>query len=236
MSFERRSLTAELFLESVGVIDLQSLSEYEEIDVSTWYRRDAYEFFREYEDPFFNMTARVDVTRLDGLCKRESLSFAISFLFCSQETVNSIDEFRTRLADGKLIRFERVESTQAILLENESFGFCYFPWRAGLRDFNEAGRTQVAKYRKLATFDVETERLDLVYYSVIPWISFTSFKHASRSDREQTVPRIVFGKKTEENGRIRMPISVEVNHAIMDGLHVGRYFERLQDLLDTISV
>ena len=104
--------------------------------------------------------------------------------------------------------------------------------REGLAAFNETGKKQVRHYEELASFDVETDRIDLVYYSVIPWVAFTSFKHASRSDRDQTVPRIVFGRKFRDGDRIRMPVSVEVNHAIMDGLHVGRYFERLQETLD----
>jgi chloramphenicol O-acetyltransferase type A len=28
-----------------------------------------------------------------------------------------------------------------------------------------------------------------------------------------------------------MPVSVEVHHALMDGLHVGRYFGRLESYL-----
>jgi chloramphenicol O-acetyltransferase type A len=28
-----------------------------------------------------------------------------------------------------------------------------------------------------------------------------------------------------------MPISVEVHHALMDGLHVGRYLDRLAEVL-----
>ena len=216
-------------------MSFRSLSEYEELDLASWYRKEAFYFFRDYDDPFFNMTAPVDVTELDALCKRESLSFAISFLHCSQAALNSVEEFRIRLWEEKLVRFERVEATQTILLENGSFGFCYFPWRESLSEFNECGRDQVARYRELATFDVETERIDLVYYSVIPWVAFTSFKHASKTDPDQTVPRIVFGKKYEENGRVRMPVSVEVNHIILDGVHVGRYFERLQARLDSVG-
>jgi len=209
---------------------------FEDVDVDSWYRKDVYRFFREFEDPFFNMTAPVDVTVLDETCRTESLSFSIAFLYCSQRALNSVEEFRIRLLDGKLVRFERVEATQTILLENESFGFCYFPWREDAREFVRIGKLQIEKYREIASFDVEADRLDLVYYSVIPWVSFTSFKHASRWDRDKTVPRIVFGKKHQDSGRIRMPVSVEVNHAIMDGLHVGRYFERLQIELDGFSL
>ncbi|MCO6512778.1 MAG: chloramphenicol acetyltransferase [Aridibacter famidurans] len=210
-------------------------SEYREVDIERWNRRSAFEFFREFEDPFFNMTAPVDVTRLRAVCRERGYSFSIAALHCSQRALNGIDEFRMRLVDGRLVIFDLVEATQTILLENESFGFCYFPWRKELAEFDSFGKKQVAKYKDLATFDVENDRLDLVYYSVIPWISFTSFKHASRIDREQTVPRIVFGKALEEGGSVTMPVSVEANHIVMDGLHVGRYFERLQSEMDGVS-
>ncbi len=210
-------------------------SRYTEVEIEGWNRRSAYRFFREFEDPFFNMTAQLDVTALDRLCREEGLSFSISALYFSQLTANSIDEFRIRLLDGRPVKYDLVEATQTILLENESFGFCYFPWKERLREFNSEGRRMVEEYRRLATFDVENDRIDLIYYSVIPWVSFTSFKHASRFDRTQTVPRIVFGKKFENSGMVCIPVSVEANHAVMDGLHVGRYFERLQENFDCCS-
>lgn len=211
------------------------LSGYREVDIGGWNRRSAFEFFREFEDPFFNMTAPVDVTRLRSLCRERGYSFSIAALYCSQKALNGIDEFRMRLVDGRLLIFDLVEATQTILLEDGSFGFCYFPWREDLAEFNSLGRQQVEKYKEIASFDVENSRCDLVYYSVIPWVSFTSFKHASRIDRDQTVPRIVFGKAFEDGGSLKMPVSVEANHAVMDGLHVGMYFERLQDALDQAS-
>ena len=48
-----------------------------------------------------------------------------------------------------------------------------------------------------------------------------------------SIPRVSWGKYFEDNGKIKMPISVQVHHAMMDGLHVGRYFEMIQDILDT---
>ena len=213
-------------------MEWSSVSAYSAIDLNNWNRRSAFDFFRDFEDPFFNMTAHLDVTALDSLCRAEGLSFSISALYFSQAAANAVDEFRIRLIDGQPVIFDRVEATQTILLKDESFGFCYFPWKEGLREFNRSGREAVDHYTKLATFDVETDRIDLIYYSVIPWVSFTSFKHASRVDRTRTVPRIVFGKKFEEAGKVRMPVSAEANHAVMDGLHMGRYFEELQSRLD----
>ena len=45
------------------------------------------------------------------------------------------------------------------------------------------------------------------------------------------MPKIAFGKFTREQERILMPISVEVHHALMDGLHVGRYITWVEEAL-----
>jgi chloramphenicol O-acetyltransferase type A len=178
---------------------------------------------------FFNITANLDITELYGFCQEKKLSIALANLFFSLETANEIREFRLRLKGEEVIEYEKIHATQTILNEDETFSFCYFELRENVFDFNAAGKTAIEKYKQLKTFDVETERLDLIYYSVIPWISFTSFKHASRFDNRQTVPRIVFGKMFEENRRRKIPLSVEAHHALMDGFHVGKYFKRLQE-------
>lgn len=201
---------------------------FKEIDIENWNRKATYEFFRNYEDPFFNMTANLDVTGLYKFCKDKGLSYSMTSLFYSQQTANQIREFKIRLLNGTLVEFEKIEATQTILQTDESFSFCYFPMADDVLEFNRTGSEAVKKYKMLNTFDVETERLDLIYYSVIPWISFTSFKHATRFDRTQTVPRIVFGRIFDEANKKKMPVSVEVNHAIMDGVHVGKYYNQLQ--------
>jgi chloramphenicol O-acetyltransferase type A len=202
---------------------------FKDFDVETWNRKATFDYFKDFEDPFFNITANLDVTDFYGFCKKNHLSVALANLFLSLQTANETLEFRLRLKDGKLIEYDKIHATQTILNEDETFSFCYFELRENVFDFNAAGKTAIEKYKQLKTFDVETERLDLIYYSVIPWISFTSFKHASRFDNRQTVPRIVFGKMFEENSRRKIPLSVEAHHALMDGFHVGKYFNRLQE-------
>ena len=101
-------------------------------------------------------------------------------------------------------------------------------------EFNAAGKIALEKYKELKTFDVESKRVDLIYCSVIPWVSFTSFKHASRLDRTQTIPRIVFGKIFDDGPVKKMPLSVEANHTIMDGFHVGKLFNLFQVKIDEL--
>ncbi len=202
---------------------------FKEVEVEKWNRKTTYEFFKDYDDPFFNITANLDITELYHFCKENNLSFSLANLFYSLQTANEIYEFRIRLKDEKLVEYEKIHATQTILNDDETFSFCYFELKETIAEFDEDGKLAVEKYKQLKTFDVEATRIDLIYYSVIPWVSFTSFKHAIRFDKRQTVPRIVFGKMFQENRKLKIPHSVEVNHAIMDGLHVGKYFTRLQE-------
>ena len=204
-----------------------------DVDIENWPRKTTYEFFRNYEDPFFNFAANLDVTSVYRFCKTNGLSFALTGLYYSLVAANEIREFRIRLVDGRLVEFDRVHATQTILNDDETFSFAYYEMKDDVFEFNRLGKEATAKYKALKTFDVEADRQDMIYYSVIPWVSFTSFKHATRLDKTQTVPRIVFGKLFDESERKLMPLSVEANHAIMDGYHVGRFFTRFQEMINS---
>ena len=210
-------------------------SGYREIDIETWERKATFEFFREYKDPYFNMAANVDVSRLYSFCKARGFPFSIAALYCSVAAANEIREFRLRMIGEKVVEFDRLEATQTILNDDNTFSFCYFPWRDSLEEFVKTGKAAREKYGAMRSFDVEAGRLDLVYYSVIPWVSFTSFKHANSGDNRQSVPRMVFGKMFEQGGSRLMPFSVEGHHCLMDGYHVGKYFELFQNKLNSFE-
>ena len=40
-------------------------------------------------------------------------------------------------------------------------------------------------------------------------------------------PRISWGKYVTVNGRTTLPVSLFVNHALADGLHISRFYENL---------
>lgn len=207
---------------------------YHVVDIDTWERKTTYEFFLDYEDPFFNITANLDVTRLYRFCKDNGLAFSLGALFLSLQAANEIREFRLRLLNGQVLEFDRVEATQTILNDDETFSFCYFESKNDIHEFDRAGKAAREKYKLLKTFDVEADRIDLIYYSAIPWVSFTSFKHASRHDNRQSVPRMVFGKMFDEGPLKKMPFSIEVHHALVDGIHVGRFFKLYQEKIDSL--
>jgi chloramphenicol O-acetyltransferase type A len=206
-----------------------------EINIENWERKDQFEFFKNYEDPFFNVTANIDVTNLYNFCKAQKLSFFLSGLFIAVKAMNKIPAFKLRLKDDKVYKFDTVHIDSTILNEDNTFSFCHFPYKSDIFEFLASGSENLKSHKEGVVFDSKENDLDTIHSTTIPWVSLTSFKHA-RSGKEKKIgiPKIVFGKFYVENDRKVMPFSVEVHHALMDGIHVGLLFEKMQQLIDEL--
>ncbi len=214
----------------------EPMSPYQLLDIDEWNRRDTYHFFKDYSDPIFSISTQVDVTALYTYCKQKQLSFFLTNLHCSVYIANQIVEFRIRRLDDKLVVYDQIFPGSAVLHDDKSMSFCYFDYYEDLDNFIKFGKEKLKDDEGNKVFDGKKEALDLIHYSVIPWTSFTSIKHARNGTTADTVPKIVFGKIFEQANRRKMPISIEVNHSIMDGYHVGLYLEQFQAALDRFRV
>jgi len=199
------------------------------LDTETWPRRHLFHFFKDYDNPFFNVCAELDVKPLVEFTHARNLSFSIAYHFLSVKAANEIESFRYRLRGDRVLVHERVHAGAILLLDDESFTFVYFDYTEDFGAFHASAQTIIEDARREPpSLYARADRDDLIYHSVIPWVSFTSISHARDSKQESSVPKVSFGKHRADGDRVRMPVSVEVHHALMDGLHVGRYFERLE--------
>ncbi len=200
------------------------------LDLERWPRRATFEFFRGYDKPYFNICAPLEVGPLvDFVRATPDTSFFLAYLYLSLRTANELEPFRYRLSEGRVLVHDRIHAGTTLLLDEDRFDFAYLDYDEDFSRFQAAAREAMAEARATGgRMEARDDRSDLIHYSALPWISFTSFSHARNWGKEDSVPKIVFGKVSEQNGRRLMPVSVEVHHALMDGLHVGRYLERLQ--------
>jgi chloramphenicol O-acetyltransferase type A len=200
------------------------------LDTENWNRRQQFEFFKSYDNPFFNICADVDVTPLLGFTRAaKNISFFITYHFLSMKAANEVEPFRYRLRGDRVLVHDRIHAGTTLLLADESFTFAYFDYTEDFLVFHTHAKAAVESAKNGGSrLDQRAEQDDLIYHSVIPWVTFTSIAHARKGGRQDSVPKIAFGKYRVDGDRIKMPVSVEVHHALMDGLHVGRYFERLE--------
>ncbi len=211
-----------------------------DIPLEAWPRRAALEHFRRMAQPAFSITAPVDVT---GLRERAAVHGATPWLayhHAALEAANGIDALHQTLkADGSGVReFAVIHASTTVLRDDGSFGFLTLPRDVSLAAFAARAKPNVERVRQASgdlfaaddPGDVREETL--VHMTALPWMSFTAFTHARGVGDDR--PKVAFGRFKEEGGRLLMPVAIDVHHALCDGVHVGRFFERLQAQLDAI--
>lgn len=201
------------------------------LDLDTWERRDLFEFFRGYQNPYFNVCTRLDITELLEMARqKQNVSVSLAYHYFALRVANEIEPFHYRLEDDRVVIHEVINGGTTVLLPNETFTYAYFNYQPDFEQFTAQAAAAIDQVRAEGSLK-PTMRYDLIFFTTLPWISFTSFAHARTPGRGESIPRIAFGKFARENGRTLLPISVEVHHALMDGLHVGRYLMRFEEVL-----
>jgi chloramphenicol O-acetyltransferase type A len=202
------------------------------LDLPNWARRDVFEFFRGFDKPYFNICTRLDVTRLlEFLRRRSSVSVSLAYHYFALRAANEIEPFRYRLREGRVFVHDVIHGATTVLLPNETFTFAYFDYQDDFAKFVSEAERAIKEAQSGDGGLRPRAGDDVVHFTTLPWVSFTSFSHARNWGQEDSEPKIAFGKFTRENDRMLLPISVEVHHALMDGLHVGRYLARLEEAL-----
>lgn len=200
------------------------------IDLETWRRREHFLLFREYERPHFSTTAAVDVSACYAASRGEGTSFTLAMLFAAMQAANAVEAFRLRLREDGIWCHDAVGIGCTVLRPDRTFGFAYFAHDTSFARFAAEGKGEMERARAGTTLSDEREADDATLHAtVLPWIRFTSFTNAMR--REDSVPKLTFGKRYAEGGAWFVPVCVEVHHALVDGIDVGEFFEQLEALL-----
>jgi len=205
------------------------MSDFRIIDIEQWERKEQFHFFKDYDNPFFGLTADVEISKLLEYTRSRGHSFFAAYLYISQLQINKIKEFRYRIVDNQVVDYASISAGSTVLKANDVFTFCYFEYMKSYREFEAHVLEQIERCRQAESpFNARDHNLAQVHYSVIPWLHFHGLSHPRNYGTGDSIPKIVFGKYTSSNGSINMPISVEAHHALMDGFHIGQYFEGFQ--------
>ncbi len=204
------------------------------LDLTTWNRKEHFEFFRVFDEPFFGITTAVDFTQGYQKIKDKGYPYFLYYLHKSLQAANAIEAFRYRIEDDQVFLYDQIHASPTIGREDHTFGFSFMEYEEDFEIFIAKAQKQIAEVKNstgLRHTD-NTKRLDTIHYSSIPWYSFTGLTHARHFHFKDSIPKISFGKYTRENGKLHLPIAINVHHGLMDGYHIGLYLEKFQGLLN----
>ncbi|HKJ48976.1 MAG TPA: chloramphenicol acetyltransferase [Christiangramia sp.] len=203
-----------------------------ELDISTWNRKEHFEFFSKFDEPFFGLTVDLDCTKAYAKCKKEGVSFFLYYLHLASKTVNSLENFRYRISGDKVFIYDQINASATISRADNTFGFSNIIHDDNLDIFLENAEKEIKRIQSGSGLMLDEIRQNEVHYSALPWVNFTSLSHSRNFTGEDSCPKISFGKLSLKDGKRMMPVSIHVHHALMDGYHVGLFVEKFQALLN----
>jgi chloramphenicol O-acetyltransferase type A len=202
-----------------------------DIDTERWPRKPHYDLYGGLDYPHFNVCADVDITRLHDDTKSRDLSLFIAILYGVCRAANDIEEFRLRIRGERIVCHDAVHPSFTVLADDNLFAFCPVAYTRDRRVFFRRTERAMADAKANPSLADEPGRDDYLFISSLPWVRFTSISHPIHMHPVDSVPRMTWGKYQRENGRVVMPLSVQVHHGLADGYHVGRFYDRFQKIV-----
>jgi chloramphenicol O-acetyltransferase type A len=202
------------------------------IDIENWSRKEHFRFFSKFEEPFFGLTARVDCTKAYKSAKEKNTSVFLYYLYRALKTANEIENFRYRIIEKKVYEFNIIHGSPTINRPDGTFGFSYIDYFEEEKHFLENAHLEIEKVKKSRSLMPAVSGENVIHFSAIPWIDFTSISHARSFSHADSCPKISFGKITDIAGIKSMPVSIHVHHGLMDAYHVSLFMENFQELLN----
>jgi len=204
------------------------------IDLVTWKRKEHFEFFSAMKSPYFGIVTQVDCTETYNFSKNNNESFFAHYLHKSMIAVNSVEEFGYRLLDDEVVCFDEIHAGTTIARNDGTFGFAFIEFNPDFQEFNKNLQSEITAVQNSSGLRLNNEdlKINLIRHSTLQWNYFTGLLHPTDFNPKESVPKIVFGKFTEKNGKKMLPLSVEAHHGLMDGYHLALYLQEFQNQLN----
>lgn len=203
---------------------------YRYLDMETYKRIDHFSYFDSLAYPYVGVTVNVNITELLAKIKSEKLPFFLSVCYCAARAANSVPEFRQRIREHRIIEFDRCKTSHTVALEDGTF--CYCNLDDDGRSFYDyiayAWKEQEDAKRLGSIAEEEEEVYEKFFVSSVPWISYTALVQPVPNPADSN-PRISWGRYFVQGEQILLPVSVLCNHALVDGIHIALFYEKLEE-------
>ena len=203
--------------------------EYKSLDMEAYNRKSHFEYFSSLSYPYVGTTVNVEITNAFEKIKERRLPFFLTFCYLVSRAANSVVQFRQRIMDGGIIEFKDCITSHTVALEDETYCYCTLDSSMPFSDYLPyAVRAQESAKMQMGIKEEKEETLDKIFITTLPWISYTSLLQPVPMPADSN-PRISWGGYFRQEEKVIMPVSVLCNHALVDGRHMARFYESLNE-------
>ena len=207
---------------------------YKYIDMTTYKRKSHFEYFNSLTYPYVGLTVNVDITGLPEVLKAKKLPFFLTICYCASKAANQISEFRQRIMENKIIEYDYCRTSHTVALSDGTYCYCDLDSNCSFEAYIKYAIQEQEKAKQTHSIqETEQDALDKIFISTVPWVSYTALINPTPVPADSN-PRITWGKYFTQNDKVLLPVSVLCHHALVDGLHISRFYDLLNAQISII--
>lgn len=210
------------------------MKQFQLIDLDTWPRR---EYFRHYYSDIpctYSMTVNFDITNIIT----QKLKIYPVMLHAISTAVNNHEEFKTAFDEqGRLGIYDVVHPCYTIFhKDTETFTNVWTAYNKDFKAFYENYLHDISLAKNCNKMLAKTDTPPNTFpVSMVPWESFTAFNLNLPKGSSYLLPIFTSGRYFEQNGRLLLPVAIQVHHAVCDGFHLCRLTGEIRSYLESFT-
>ncbi|MCV6631583.1 MAG: CatA-like O-acetyltransferase [Flavobacteriaceae bacterium] len=201
------------------------------IDFENWNRKEIFQHFKRFDDPYFSVLVSIEVTTAYLQAKEKEMPFFALLLHACLSAMVEVEPLRMRELDGEIVVFDTLHASATMMHADETIGFTFVRYDTNISIFVRNYLKEKERVAQGTNLFPPQNTLDCIYCSAMPWLSFSGHKEP-HSGSWETVPKLAFSKREKKDNKYYMNVSIAANHALVDGLHIGRFIEKFQNQLN----
>ncbi len=203
------------------------------LDTDNWKRKQLFEHFKNFKDPYFGIITSFEVSKAYHFAKTNKISFFGRYLHDCMRAINDTQELKIRILDENVVSFEKIHASATLMRGDKTFGFSFIKFDSDREVFLKHLVSEKKRIENSAALFPPENGLDCVHCSALPWLGFSGHKEPV-SGMMDSVPKLAFSKIERINkNKIKMNVAISVNHALVDGYHLGVFAEKFQYYLNS---
>lgn len=198
------------------------------IDFEQYPRREQFAYFRSMAQPYAGVTAEVDITDIRAKQQREGWPFFLTMLYLAGTAANRIPELRQRIRGEGIVEYDVCGTSHTVARSDGNYCYCQVQGGLPFRDFLPLAEAAHREAKERGSLREEAAEIEpLLFVSSLPWVSYTALVQPTPFPADSN-PRITFGGYHRQEGRLLLPVTLLVNHALADGVHIARFYQQWQ--------
>ena len=209
---------------------------YTKVDIDEWSRGSLFQFYIEKMRIVMSLTVDINVAPLITYTKKNALKFYPAMIWVVSKVINSHDEFKYSWdADGNLIRWDSISPSYTIFnRDDECFSKFVTEYTDYIFEFYQRTVDDQRKYQEERAI-IGNQPQNFFDVSCLPWVKYKHFDVHVFDEGKFLAPVLTWGKYEVQNGNALMPLTMNIHHAVADGFHLSRFFNEVQELIDSYA-